>query len=221
MKVEVCPDGDAASARAAELITEAIRGTLAERGRCAVAFSGGKEPWKMIGAIDSDVLTDEAVTIWQVDERVAPDGDPDRNLTHLRECLPESALERLHPMPVTETDLDAAAESYAAELPEELDVVHLGVGPDGHTASLVPGDTVLEVADRGVAATEGEYEGHRRMTLTYPTLAAARAIVWLVPGEQKREAVGKLIDADPSVPAGRVDQTNAIVVTDEAAAPAG
>ena len=148
---------------------------------------------------------------------MAPDGDPDRNLTQIRDNLPEAALVRLRPMPVTEGDLEAAAVRYEAELPKPLDLVHLGLGPDGHTASLVPGDPVLEVTDRLVALTGGEYQGRRRMTLTYPALADARRVFWLVAGEDKRDALDKLLAGDPSIPAGRVRARDAVVLTDRAA----
>jgi 6-phosphogluconolactonase len=124
----------------------------------------------------------------------------------------------LRPMPVTQRDLDAAARDYERSLPEPLDCVHLGLGPDGHTASLVPGDPVLDVADRRVALTESFYEGHRRMTLTYPALAEARRIVWLVTGPDKREPLAKLLAGDRSIPAARVENANMAVVADQAAA---
>jgi 6-phosphogluconolactonase len=161
------------------------------------------------------------VDVFQVDERVAPDGDPDRNLTHIRANLPDVVLQRLRAMPVTDDDLDAASRRYEAELPKPLDLVHLGIGPDGHTASLVPGDPVLEVGDRFVALTGGEYEGRRRMTLTYPALAAARDVFWLVAGEDKRDALARLLAGDASIPAGRVEAADAVVLADEAAAPQG
>jgi 6-phosphogluconolactonase len=157
------------------------------------------------------------VDLFQVDERVAPDGDPDRNLTQISDNLPEAALARLRPMPVVDEDLEAAAVRYEAELPKPVDLVHLGLGPDGHTASLVPGDPVLEVTDRLVALTGGEYQGRRRMTLTYPALADARRVFWLVAGEDKRDALDKLLAGDPSIPAGRVEAEDALVLTDRAA----
>jgi 6-phosphogluconolactonase len=160
----------------------------------------------------------DAVDVFQVDERIAPDGDPDRNLTPMRESLPSRALERLHPMPVNAHDPEAAAARYAAALPETIDLVHLGLGPDGHTASLVPGDPVLEVGDRLVALTAGEYQGRRRMTLTYPALAAARSAFWLVTGADKRDALARLLRGDRSIPGGRVDAPGAIVLADPAAA---
>jgi 6-phosphogluconolactonase len=159
------------------------------------------------------------IDVFQVDERVAPDGDEDRNLTHISANLPNAAVDRLRPMPVTDDDLDSAATRYEARLPKPIDLVHLGIGPDGHTASLVPGDPVLEVANRLVAPTGGEYEGHRRMTLTYPALAAARQVFWLVAGADKRDALAKLLAGDPSIPAGRVDAPDALVLADRAAAP--
>ena len=169
-----------------------------------------------LGEMDLDW---DHIDVFQVDERVAPDGDPDRNLTQIRASLPDAALARLRPMPVTEEDLDAAAMRYEAELPKPLDLVHLGIGPDGHTASLVPGDPVLEVTDRLVALTGGEYQGRRRMTLTYPALAEARKVFWLITGADKRDALAKLLAGDQSIPAGRVEATaDATVLADEAAA---
>ncbi len=160
----------------------------------------------------------ERVEIFQVDERIAPDGDRDRNLTALLKTLPGEAVARLRPMPVDEPDLEAAAASYEAMLPEALDLVHLGIGPDGHTASLVPDDPVLDVTDRRVALTGGEYQGRRRMTLTYPALAAAQRVFWLIAGEDKRDATAKLLAGDPSIPAGRVEDADAVVLADRDAA---
>ena len=160
----------------------------------------------------------EHIDLFQVDERVAPDDDPDRNMTQIRASLPGAALDRLRPMPVTDEDLEAAAVRYEAELPKPLDLVHLGLGPDGHTASLVPDDPVLDVTDRLVALTGGEYQGRRRMTLTYPALADARQAFWLVAGADKRDAVAKLLAGNPSIPAGRVEAPSAAVLADRSAA---
>jgi 6-phosphogluconolactonase len=215
-QLEVLPDADAAARRAAELIAESAAESIAARGGFSLAASGGRDPWRMYGMLADYDLDWERIDVFQVDERVAPDGDPDRNLTHLLESLPEPARLRVRPMPVTDADLEAAAAAYAEKLPAHIDLVHLGLGPDGHTASLVPGDPVLEVADRRVALS-GEYQGHRRMTLTYPELAHALRVLWLVTGEEKREALGWLIASDPSIPAGRVKAEDSVVVADRAA----
>ncbi|CAN5588834.1 6-phosphogluconolactonase [soil metagenome] len=215
--VEVCDDGEAAAGFAAELVATEAAGSIEGGGSFTLALSGGRTPRRMLELLDPTVLAGDAVTTFQVDERIAPDDDPDRNLTQVREALSATALDRVRPMPVTDGDLEAAATRYASELPDSLDLVHLGLGPDGHTASLVPGDSVLEIDDRLVALTGGEYQGRRRMTLTYPALAAARKILWLVTGGDKREALRGLLEGDESIPAGRVVARSAVVVCDRAA----
>ena len=168
-----------------------------------------------------DLIEDwTGVAIYQVDERVAPPGSGERNLTHLIESLSIGAQGSIRPMPVNDDDLDAAADRYAESLPDAIDLAHLGIGPDGHTASLVPGDPVLEVTDRRVAVTSGEYQGARRMTLTYPELDRTRRLLWVVTGEEKVDALQKLIDQDPSTPSGRVrPQGDSLILADRAAAP--
>jgi 6-phosphogluconolactonase len=219
IEAEVLADDRATSRAAAEAIAAAGREAVAARGEFSLALSGGRTPWGMVGLLgEMEEMPWEQTRVFQVDERVAPPGDEARNLTHLVQMLSLPHQAALRPMPVTSRDLDAAAAEYEAQLPERLDLVHLGIGPDGHTASLVPGDPVLEVRDRRVALTEGEYEGHRRMTLTYPALAAARRILWLTIGEKAREPLAKLLAGEESIPAGRVENDNMLVVCDEAAA---
>lgn len=219
IETRVFPDADAASRHAAETVAAAGREAVEQRGEYAIALSGGKTPWAMIGLLgEMEEMPWEQSQIYQVDERVAPPGDEARNLTHLVQMLSIDHQAALRPMPVTSRDLELSAAEYEVHVPERLDLVHLGLGPDGHTASLVPGDSVLEVDDRRVAMTGGHYEGHLRMTLTYPALAGARRILWLVLGEKGREPLAKLLAGDSSIPAGRVENENMVVVCDEAAA---
>ena len=219
--LEVVADEKAAARRAAELIEAAGAETLAERpGSFSLAMSGGRTPWAMLAILgELEGMPWEATELFQVDERIASPGSEERNLTHMVLGLSMDHQASLRPMPVTQRDLDAAAGEYERTLPEPLDCVHLGLGADGHTASLIPGDPVLDVTDRRVAVTETAYQGHRRMTLTYPALAEARRIVWLVTGPEKRDALARLLTADPLIPAGRVENPNMVVVADELAAP--
>ena len=212
------PDAAAVARRGAELIAQDAAAAVADRGRFAIAASGGRTPWAMYGQLEDHDVPWRATELFQVDERVAPPGSPERNLTHLVAALSIGAQGSLRPMPVDDEDLEAAAERYAAGLPEALDVIHLGLGPDGHTASLVPGDPVLEVFDRRVALTGSAYQGNRRMTLTYPELARARRLLWFVTGAEKRDPLAKLLAPDPSIPAGRVEPRDSLVLADRAAA---
>ncbi len=226
VRIDVCADVDAVAQRAAAIIAEEATAAAAARGRFVGALSGGRTPWLMLRALAALRLPWDRVHVAQVDERVAPADDPDRNLTHLRDTLLARAPlrpEQIHAMPVEAPDLDAAAGRYADTLreiagsPPVLDLVHLGLGPDGHTASLVPGDPVLDVVDVDVALT-GVYQGRRRMTLTYPILNRARSILWVVTGGDKAEMLARLIRGDASIPAGRVRPDAAVVVADRAAA---
>ncbi len=216
LEIEVLPDARAVAQRGAEIVGSAAAAAIAERGQFTFAVSGGRTPWAMFADL-AGKMPWEKVTIFQVDERIAPDGDPDRNLMQLKRSLPPGGAADVRAMPVWSEDLEAAAAMYAGALPGQLDLVHLGLGPDGHTASLVPGDPVLDVSDRDVAVT-GVYQGRRRMTLTYPVLNRARQILWLVTGEDKVDALARLRAGDPSIPAGRVSTAHAVVVADAAAA---
>ncbi|CAN5377332.1 6-phosphogluconolactonase [soil metagenome] len=226
MDLEILADADAVALKAANMIAADARAAVAARGRFIVAVSGGKTPWVMLRHLASEELPWKQIHIVQVDERVAPVGDPDRNLTHLHESLLEHAAippENIHAMPVENPDLKTAAASYANTLeqiagsPPVIDLVHLGMGPDGHTASLIPDDPVLKVTDVDVAST-GVYQGRRRLTLTYPAINRARRILWLVTGADKVGMLARLLKADPGIPAGRILQEHAAVVADRAAA---
>jgi 6-phosphogluconolactonase len=226
IETRVLADADAVAREAARAVAAAAREAVASRGRFVLALSGGRTPWLMLRALADEEMPWSDVHLFQVDERIAPAGDPERNLTHLRESLLDRAAlptRQIYAMPVEEADLDAAASSYARTLERVagaapvLDLVHLGLGTDGHTASLVPGDPALELTDRDVAVT-GAYMGRRRMTLTYPILNRARRILWLVTGADKAAMLPRLLAADASIPAGRVDQDRAMVLADSAAA---
>ena len=226
MKIEVLSDADAVARKAAAIIAAEARVAVATRGRFIMAVSGGRTPWIMLRALANETVPWDRVHVVQVDERVAPLGDQDRNLTHLRESLLNCAplrSEQIYAMPVELPDLDAAARSYAQTLreiagsPPVLDLAHLGLGPDGHTASLVPGDPVLNVTDKEVALTD-IYQKRRRMTLTYPMLNRARLILWLVTGAEKADMLARLRAADASIPAGRVRQDQAMVLADRVSA---
>jgi 6-phosphogluconolactonase len=219
-RLEVFDDIEEVHKRGAELIREAGHFAYNERGYFGLAVSGGLDPWPMFSQLEDGDLPWKATEIFQVDERVAPAGSDERNLTHLIESLSIGAQGSIRPMPVTAEDLEAAADRYAELLPEALDLAHLGIGPDGHTASLVPGDPVLEVTDKRVAVTSGDYQGVRRMTLTYPELHRVRSLLWVVTGEEKVDALQKLLAQDPSTPSGRVEPGgDSLILADRAAAP--
>jgi 6-phosphogluconolactonase len=226
MKFEVLQDADTVARAAADIIAADARAAVAARGRFTLAVSGGHTPWVMLRALAGEDVPWQGVHIYQVDERVAPSGDPDRNFTHLQESLLQHAPlrpEQVHAMPVELPNLEEAAGQYAATLSQFagarpiLDLVHLGLGPDGHTASLVPGDRVLNVVDRDVAVT-GIYQGRRRMTLTYPAIDRARRILWVVTGSEKVDMLRRLRKGDVSIPAGRVCRDQALLLADRAAA---
>ena len=225
MNIEVSETADSVAQRAADIIAEEARKAVAQRGSFVMAVSGGKTPWVMLRALADANVPWPAVHVVQVDERVAPAGHPDRNLTHLQESLLEHApLSRaqIYAMPVESADLESAASLYSDTLqqiagsPPVLDLVHLGLGPDGHTASLVPGDAVLNVKDADVAIT-GIYQGRRRMTLTYPIINRARQVLWVVTGGEKVGMLKRLLSGDGSIPAGGVRREGARIVADRAA----
>ncbi len=219
MEMHIFPDDAEVARRGAAFIAAEARSAIAARGEFHFAVSGGSTPWAMLRDLAKEELPWASIHLYQVDERVAPAGDKDRNLTHLRASFAAPLPpENLHAMPVEDADLDAAARRYAAPLANiALDLVHLGLGPDGHTASLVPGDPVLDVVDADIALT-GVYQGRRRMTMTYPLLNRSRRILWLATGASKVVMVPRLLAADASIPAGRVRQENAVLFVDRAAA---
>ena len=226
MEIRVLATAVAVAEAGASIIAAEARAAVAARGRFIMAVSGGHTPWEMLRALAREEVPWSSVYVAQVDERVAPAGDPDRNLTHLRVGLLEHAPLRpdlIYAMPVESPDLETAAKRYALMLqqiagsPPVLDLVHLGLGPDGHTASLVPGDPVLDVTEADVALTR-PYQQRRRMTLTYPMLNRARRILWLVTGGEKADMLARLRDGDVGIPAGRVRREHALLLADGEAA---
>jgi 6-phosphogluconolactonase len=214
IRVEVLPDPGSVAEHAADLIAQAVRRATSQERRFVWAISGGEGPAPMFRRLRALDLPWHLIDTWQVDERVAPPDDPDRNRSMQRRALPPDALDGIRWMPVEDDDLETAAARYAATLPDRFDVVHLGIGADGHTASLVPGDPVLDVRDRDVAVT-GVYEGRRRVTLTYPGLARAERAIWVVTGSEKQDALRKLLAGDQSIPATHVAVPEQVVVTDQ------
>jgi 6-phosphogluconolactonase len=221
----ICADPNDAAHRAASSIAQLLNDAVVARGQASLAVSGGTTAAALLDALVEAPVPWRDVQIIQVDERVAPDGDPDRNLTTLTEHLTVPAHippGNVHAMPVTQLAPGAAARAYAATLQrlgEVIDVVHLGLGDDGHTASLVPGDPVLQVA-RVAVATTGMYKGRRRLTLTYPAIDRSRSIVWLATGAAKADVVPRLLAGDVSIPAGRVRPVGSSTVFVDAAAAA-
>jgi 6-phosphogluconolactonase len=208
-------DADAVAAAAADYVAQCSRRSIEGKGFFTFAVSGGRTPWTMFEKLSQRDVAWSDVVIYQVDERIAPLGDATRNLTNLERILAE-CRPTIVAMPVNDEDLDEATASYAVQLPERFDLVHLGLGPDGHTASLVPGDPVLEVHDRLVAIT-AVYQGEQRMTLTYEALSRADQLLWLVTGADKRSALSQLLRGDLSIPAATVEAASSLVMADVAA----
>lgn len=220
MDIEVASDARALAARGATLIAQELRSAIEARGLAAIALSGGQTPALLFAQLARHDLPWERVHVFQVDERVAPDGHPDRNLTDLGANLLDQVPVNAHPMPVTAADLRQAAQGYAGLLREVcggvLDVAHLGLGDDGHTASWPPGDPVVDAP--GDVAIVGPYRGRVRMTLTPAAVNRARWILWLVSGASKAGALARLLEGDDALPAARVRRTSGLILADEAAA---
>ena len=224
MKIEKHSDASQVAQSAAAYLENKIRETIKEKGSFSMAISGGKTPWEMLKILaKAPLMPWSKVNIFQVDEREAPDGHADRNLTQLFKTLEGTGIitkVNIFPMPVLAENLDDACVEYAENIKTItgdgiLDLVHLGMGADGHTASLIPGDQVCEVIDKDVAMTFGPYQGRNRMTLTYPLINKAKEILWVITGDEKKEMVQRLIAQDPNIPAGKVSQDNALLITDQ------
>ena len=198
---------------AAGVLADRIRHFAANDRRVSIAVSGGETPWATLDLLASIDLPWQRVEIYQVDERVVPADHPARKLAQLKRVLTSRIPTHLHPMPVEADDLEAAAADYAASLSVQLDIVQLGLGVDGHVASLLSGDPAATVSDRDVAITS-PYQGHRRMTLTLNPINRAGSIVWIVSGAAKRDAVAQLMAHDRTIPAGQVSHDQAVLIAD-------
>jgi 6-phosphogluconolactonase len=225
LRTEFLRDSGAVAVRAAKRIAQIAREAVTARGRCSLAVSGGTTPWLAFKTLAGEDVPWDRVHLFQVDERVVLSGDPERNFTHLKEALIDHIPippANVHPMPVEAEDLDAGARRYEAVLrgiagtPPVLDLVQLGLGEDGHTASLFPGDPALRVLDADVAVS-GVYKGRVRMTLAFPAIDRARTILWLVTGAGKTAPLARLLAGDRSIPAACVRSDRAFLLADEAA----
>ena len=218
MHVEVIPTQDL-SWRAALWMSDRIWSAWAERGAAHVAVSGGSTPAAMFGVLAGLRLPWDALHVWQVDERVAPADDPDRNANQLRPLRESGA--HVHLFEVDDPDMERAAVAYAGDLHVAcqgvLDAVHLGLGADGHTASWPPGDPVIGIDDRDVGISL-PYQGRVRLTLTRPAVNRARSVGFLVSGAAKAHALTGLLTGDPTVPATAVRTDHAVCFVDPPAA---
>ncbi len=226
MKLSVAPNPAAAAAEAAAMLAARIAAAVKARGVCSVALSGGQTPWQMLEALLGEPVSWGALQVFQVDERAVPCDDERRNGRRIRELLVRPGglpAAQFHAMSIDGAALGRCASDYCETLvehagaPPVLDVVQLGLGPDGHTASLVPGDPLLDLTDAEVGVS-GFYQGAQRLSLTFAALNRARCILWLVTGEAKAAALRRLVDGDATIPAGRVARAQATIVADAAAA---
>lgn len=222
MKLKVLPDIERVAQQAVKIITRVAQERIQQSGQFSFAVSGGSTPWIMLRQLAISNLDWGKVALFQTDERIVPAGDPQRNLVQIKQqLLDHSALkqDQIFAMPVEQTDLESAARDYSQELhkrcgnPPILDLIHLGLGEDGHTASLLPGDSAL--TSHETIAISNEYQGLRRMTMTYSVINAARHRLWIVTGAKKRAMLERLYHGDRSIPAGRVERDNAIILADE------
>lgn len=211
---------------AATWIAAAIGEAQAARGVAHVALSGGSTPWAAFSMLAEHQSLDwTSLHLWQVDERIAPDGDERRNATGLRRALGDAPLppDRLHLMDVGSPDPAQAAAAYATELARccegVLDLVHLGLGADGHTASWLPEDPVID-DDGEVSVTRTVYQGTRRMTLLPSAVNRARRRLFLIGGDDKTEALAALLAGDARLPASRVEAAATTILTSTPLGPA-
>jgi 6-phosphogluconolactonase len=226
VKWVTCSDVAAAERAASRYLAMRLGEATRERGRATFAISGGRTPWGLFGQLASQDVDWGAVHLFQVDERIAP-GHPEASnwerfrANPLAQRIPDT---QQHAMPVWIDDAQAAARHYETTLisgtgePPTLDVVHLGIGADGHTASLFADDPLSQESGRWVGVSR-IHERYRRLTLTLPTLNRARCVVWFATGAERRNALTRLAAGDPSIPASLVQRDRATCFVDAEASP--
>ena len=225
MELHVLTDAEAVAQKAVQIITELAQERARRTGKFLFAVSGGSTPWRVLRQLADTALPWENLELFQVDERIAPAGDAQRNLTQIKKnLLDHSPLtqKQIHAMPVEASNLESATQDYGRRLyefcgnPPKLDLIHLGLGEDGHTASLLPGDPARKSHE--LIAVTHKYQGLRRMTMTYPVINAALRRLWIVTGANKQSMLERLYHGDDSIPAGLVERSNAIILADQNAA---
>ena len=197
----VVPDARALARRAAERIVALTRAAVAERGHCAVALAGGSTPratYEVLGTSALAAAVPWAAISWYFgDERAVPPDHAESNYRAARETLfagrPE-ALERVHRMPGDAADLEQAAGSYGERLPDPLDLIVLGIGEDGHTASLFPGSAATRERSARVVVVTGPKPPNPRLSVTPPVIESAREVLVLVSGAGKAEALARALE---------------------------
>lgn len=197
--LRIVPSGSFAAA-GAEVLAGAIREALTARGRCELALAGGSTPrpvYRRLAAVHDLEWT--GVHVFFGDERAVPPDDPESNYRMARRSLLDRVPipgSRRHRIEGEREDLDGVAAEYGRHLPDRLDVLVLGVGEDGHTASLFPGSEALEETGRRATVVEGPRPPVRRVTVTPPVVRSARTIVVLAAGRHKANAVLRAVEGD-------------------------
>jgi 6-phosphogluconolactonase len=205
--VEILPNKQALIERSRLLMLEKIQTALQERGQCTLALSGGSTPKPLYEALAEQSLPWEKIHIFWGDERYVPSNHPDSNQLMARQAWLDRInipVENIHPMPTGANDPSKDAQSYESELQQffgvsagefpALDIILLGMGDDGHTASLFPHTEALQVCDRMI--TVGNKDGQPRITFTIPLINRASCIIFLVAGESKRPALAQIFSPD-------------------------
>ena len=207
--------------RRVENVAVAFAALIAERNPSSMALSGGSTARQCYEAAAAMEVDWSETTFWFGDERFVPVADPDSNEGMARAAwLDQVRAASVASMSDAGPTVEQAAENYDAQLRAAggVDLMHLGLGPDGHTASLFPDSRSLDVNDRWVISAGDELHPHPRMTVTYPAIAASRLVVVTVAGAEKRDALARVRAGDRSAPAARIEADEVIWLVDDEAA---